>query len=553
MSRIIKLFFIALFSYSILFAYDINDKVIYQKDFENKTVYLPLNNYRTLNFSERIKNIELTNSENIRAEFIDNNNKPLMGLKILGKNIGSESALITLESGKSIQINFSIMQNLDSIITIVKVTYPNLIIEQANDTIILKGYVKDYKEKNLVIDIFKKAGIKADEKLVDMIETSNPTKMIRVKLYAVEINKDEGLTLKNNWMVSSKNYMSTVDEDGLYYNQPLNAQGAGLVASKYGVTVDPTTGAATPIVTQYSQTSADAYNIANNQRNKNLEDTLDGVMTNAVSLTGGLTGVANYLGKYFNVGLTLQYLANEGVANILDETTLITLENKEATFHAGGTIRIKSQTTTAEGVPSTDVEKIRYGLQLKIEAKNVMKDNYIDLKITTSNTKIDWSNTVDDIPSFLENEVITHVMAKNGATIVLGGLINNQNSFDEDKIPLLGDIPVLGFLFRSKAFVEGKSELVFFLTPEVVDPSINNQSKIFTKTRKKMLDTSSYRDENNILEKSLSKEREEKNAKKLKKENSSDNTSFNLFKSNEKQKLTNEEKHQLRVNEILGY
>ena len=549
MIKIFKLFLFALFSYSFTFAYDINDKVVYQKDFENKTIYLPLSNYRTLVFDERIKSIQLTNSENIKAEFIENEKSPLKILKVLGKNIGNESAIVSLESNKTIQINFSIMQNLDSIISIVKATYPNLIIEQANDTIILKGFVKDYREKDLVVDIFKKAGIKADEKLVNMIETSSPTKMVRVKLYAVEINKDEGLTLKNNWMVSSKNYMSVIDEDGLYYNEPLNNWSSQARASGYGVTTDATTGEVTPIVTQYTEISKNSYDAVNNQRNKDLEDALNGVMTNAVSLTGGLTGVANYLGKYFNVGLTLQYLANEGVANILDETTLVTLENKEATFHAGGTIRLKTQTTTAEGVPSSEVEKIRYGLQLKIKAKNVMKDNYIDLEITTSNTKIDWSNTVDDIPSFLENEVVTNVMAKNGATIVLGGLVNSQNSFDEDKIPLLGDIPVLGFLFRSKTFVEGKSELVFFLTPEVVDPAENNQQKSFIETRKQMLDTSKYRDEDNILERSLRKEREEKHEEKTKEKESF----FGKASDNKEDDLTNEEKHQQRVNEILGY
>lgn len=512
MSKVLKLLFVFLFSYTLSFAYDINDKVIYQKDFENKTIYLPINNYRTLKFDERIKNIQLTNSENIRAEFIENDEMPLMVLKVLGKNIGSESAIITLESNKSIQVNFSIMQNLDSIISLVKLTYPQLIVEQANDTILLKGYVKDYKERDLVIDIFKKAGIKIDEKLVDMIETSAPSKMIRVKLYAVEINNDEGLDLKNNWTLSSKNYFQSVDEDGLYQNNPLTSSDWGLV---------------------------------NDQRNIEMDDAIDGIMTSAVSLTGGLSGAANYLGKYFNAGLILQYLATEGIANILDETTLITLENKESSFHAGGSIRLKTQTTTAEGVPSSDVEKIDYGLQLDIKAKNIMQDSYIDLEITTSSTKIDWTNTVDDIPSFLENEVVTNVLAKDGATIVLGGLVSNENSNDVEKIPLLGDIPILGFLFTSKDFKEGKSELVFFITPEIVDPATNDQSTSFINKRKQMLDTSKYRNKDNILEKRITEKETEEESKK--KENSE-----NLFKSDTPE-LTQEEIHKKHVDSILGY
>lgn len=459
MKYFFKVLFLFLCTTSFSFAYDINDKVIYQKDFHDSTIYLPLNNYRTLIFDSRIKNIQLTNSENISADFIDSLEAPLTKLKILGKNIGNEGAIVTLENGDSIHINFSIMQNLDTIISIVKATYPNLIVEQANDTIILKGYVKDYREKDLVIDTFKKAGIKTEEKLVDMIETSTPSKMIRVKLYAVEINNDDGIDLKNNWAVSVRNYAVTEEEEGKYTYYP---------SREFG---------------HISQLNGD------------ITGALDKIMSNALTLTGGLTSAANFLSQNFNTSMILQYLESEGVANILDETTLITLENKEATFHAGGTIRIKTQTTTAEGIPSTDLEEVKYGLQLDIKAKNVMKNNYVDLELKTSSTEIDWTNMVDDIPSFTEKEIVTNVLAKNGSTIVLGGLVSNENSYDVDKIPFLGDIPILGFVFTSKAFKEGKSELVFFITPEIVDPSNNNQNTLYQDTKDKILNTSKYKKE----------------------------------------------------------
>jgi pilus assembly protein CpaC len=99
------------------------------------------------------------------------------------------------------------MKNLDNIITIVKSTYPNLIIQQANDTIILKGHVKNYREKDTVIDIFKKAGVEIENQLVDMIETSSPSKMIKIKLYAVEINNDEGMDIKNTIFQLMEVYM----------------------------------------------------------------------------------------------------------------------------------------------------------------------------------------------------------------------------------------------------------------------------------------------------------------------------------------------------------
>lgn len=103
--------------------------------------------------------------------------------------------------------------------------------------------------------------------------------MIRLKLYAVEINNNKGLDLKNNWFISGKNYIQHINTDGLYNNTPLNPS-----------------------------TQSKEYADANNQRNVGVHDAIDKLMTNAVSLTGGLTGAANYLGKYFNTGVTLGHL-----------------------------------------------------------------------------------------------------------------------------------------------------------------------------------------------------------------------------------------------------
>lgn len=280
--------------------------------------------------------------------------------------------------------------------------------------------------------------------------------MIRLKLYAVEINNSKGLDLKNNWVVSSKNFTQNVNSDGTYYNRGVNN-----------------------------------YTLTDAQRNKLVNDAIDNNLANAVTLTGGLTGAANYLGRHFNTALTLNYLASEGVASILDETTLLTLENQDATFHAGGTIYLKIATTTNQGVPTTEVRNINYGLQLDIKAENIVNNSFVNLNINTKSTQIDWTNTVDGIPSFTEKSIKTNVVVGNQSTIVLGGLISNSGSKDIEKIPLLGDIPILGMLFTSKSFKEGKSELVFFITPEIVDPHDNNQLDKFeqkTETTKTSFD-----------------------------------------------------------------
>ena len=499
-----------------------NEKIINQSEFENKTIFIDVNSYKILQFDKRIKDVQITNSENVVAEFLENRKNPLTRLKIYAKEISNESAIITFQDSSLITIGFNIIPHLKNIIYMAESTYPGLKVEQINDTIFLKGNVPNQKDKTKIHEMFEKFDIDPEKKVVDMLSTSNP-KMIRIKLYAVEIDNDKGLDLKNNWTVSSKNYVSTVNEDGLYYNYPLDTL---------------------------------AYSDANDQRNVGLEDALDDIMVSAVSLTGGLTGTANFLGDYFNTSLTLQYLADEGVANVLDETTLITLENKEAIFKAGGELYVRLSSDE-----KAELETLFYGLELTLTAKEVMNDEFVHLTVTTRSRELDWANAVDEIPSITNKEINTTVIIKNKATVVLGGLINNENSKSSTKIPLLGDIPILGALFKSDSYKEGKSELVFFITPEIVKAVDNNQikefkahkSNVFDKYKKDTEDTYlnllNINYDNDSSEKKLNTIEKPMNEMKKKKPIEQKD----MIKKSIEPELTDEQKHQQRVNEILGY
>lgn len=456
--KLLKIFFSLLILNSIIFANELKYKELYDKE-----IHITNGSFKVLEFKKVITNIKVNNKENLEIDFVEDNKKPLQSIKILTKKLGFSNILVTFFDDTSAHISVNVIDNYKTVIDIAKALSPDIKIRQTNGKIILTGEVKDQKSKDKIIKLFEKSGVDVEKDFIDLSTIKSPDKMIRVKLYAVEINNSKGLDLKNNWFVSGKNYMEVVTSDGRYYNEPLDS------------------------------TANQGYNNANNQRIKEVNDSINTMMSNAVSLSGGLTGAANYLGRYFNAGLTLNYLASKGVANILDETTLLTLEKEEATFHAGGTIYLKTQTTTSEGLPTTEVKNINYGLQLDIKAANIVNNDYINLNITTKSTQIDWANQVDGIPSFTEKSINTKVIAGNNSTIILGGLINSKNAKDINKIPLLGDIPILGFLFKSESFKNGESELVFFITPEIVDPTLNNQKDelkektLFTKIVKEKL------------------------------------------------------------------
>ncbi len=418
---------------------------------QGEVINIEINSYKILQFSKRITDITLNSSKSVSINYLDKNgNIPFSKVKVFAKERGKSYALITFEDKSVTQINFNVVSDIKDLEAVVRSIGPNVTLTKINENIVLKGEVKNNKSKSKILDIVK--NYQSDIKLVDLIKTKEPDLMVRMKLYIAEINNDDGFEIKNNWFVSNKNYIQSTTPDGLYFNDPLNP------------------------------TMDSGWNDANNQRIPSVTNAIDGIMASAVSLTGGLTGAANYLGKYFNVGYTLRFLQTEGVARVLDESELLTLEGKESVFHAGGKVYVKTTGSTADGLPVTELREIDYGLKLKVTVNEVINNEYVDLTITTNQDKIDWANQVDGIPNFVKQSIDTYIIAKDNNTIVLGGLVSKEDSKNYEKVPFLGDIPILGELFKSRDFQNGKSELVFFIVPEIVDPANNsNEDRIKAK------------------------------------------------------------------------
>jgi len=427
MKKIIVLIFVLLIS-----VYADENYVIIKGNGSKSPISAQKGSYKILEFSKMISKVKVNDSKTIEVSFIKNQNKPLHTIKVYAKEIGNMTIFIDFVDQTNLQVGFNVVKDLSAIIKLAKKISPNLIVEQSSSEIVLKGKVDTNKDKKKIIKLFEKANIDIEKDLIDLVKIEHPDKMLRVKLYVTEINNNKGREIKNNWAVGFKDFTVYKDNDP---RKPI---------LKY--------------------------------------DEFSNAIENAVTLSGGLTAAANALSGNFNLGMVLNYLSSKGVAKILDETTLVTLENKEAKFHAGGTIYIKMQTTTKQGVPSTEVKPIKYGLQLMIKAKDIVNDEYIDMEITTKSTQIDRVNQVDGIPSFTDKTIETFVLTKNKSTIVLGGLIKSQDIKSYSKIPLLGDIPLLGELFKSKDFTEGKSELVFFITPEIVDVSKSDEKNKLEKS-----------------------------------------------------------------------
>jgi len=108
-------------------------------------------------------------------------------------------------------------------------------------------------------------------------------------------------------------------------------------------------------------------------------------------------------------------------------------------------------------------------------------------KVATEISAVDRSNAVGDVPAFITRRTSTDVFMHDQETLVMSGLIDRDINESVEKIPLLGDIPILGALFRSTDWNNNKTELVIFVTPTVYDAKSEfNQSKV--RRRQEMFD-----------------------------------------------------------------
>ena len=190
---------------------------------------------------------------------------------------------------------------------------------------------------------------------------------------------------------------------------------------------------------------------------------------NAVPITGpGNTPAAIPSGlnaiTLLNLGLNAQLnlLAQEGKASLLAEPQLSARNGSKASFLAGG--EIPYAVATRDGIA---IQFKPYGVKLEITPR-VDRQGVIRATIQTEVSGIDRSVTTAGGPALLSRKTDTEFNLRNGETIVLSGLLQREASSDVDKVPLLGDLPVLGALFRSRRFQNKETELVVFVTPTVV-------------------------------------------------------------------------------------
>ncbi|MDN5093292.1 type II secretion system protein GspD [Aliarcobacter butzleri] len=255
---------------------------------------------------------------------------------------------------------------------------------------------------------------------------------------------------------------------------------------------------------------------------KEAVDTL-GIRMSDVNIKSGLA-----------LGASLNLLQQNGALDIVSEPSILAIDNKESSIYVGEKISVEiSSTLTDGGLQRTNYEREDIGLTLKVKPR-ISSDTKLTLEINTLLEGIkSTSVSAGQNPDTLKKEIKTAAILNNGESVIIGGLIENKNETIEQKVPVLGDIPLFGELFKNDSKMNKKNNLVIIVTPYMIP-----KSKDITYIREQLSELKKLEDK--YLQDSLFIIKD--NSKKGKE---------NIFVENNEN--DNKSEHEKRVKEILGY
>lgn len=169
-------------------------------------------------------------------------------------------------------------------------------------------------------------------------------------------------------------------------------------------------------------------------------------------------------GNAASVDLLMQALETKGLARRLANPTLVSVNGATAAFVVGGEVPVSS--VDSEGATSTTYRE--YGVKLAFTPQ-VLPGRMIRLNIRPEVSEVDWSRRVNDNPAFVSRKVDTTVELTSGSSFAIAGLLQRDSVRSARQFPWMGNVPILGSLFRSSAYQNNQTELVVIVTPYLVN------------------------------------------------------------------------------------
>jgi general secretion pathway protein D len=231
----------------------------------------------------------------------------------------------------------------------------------------------------------------------------------------------------------------------------------------------------------------------------NLAQSLDSLLQNPSQLTGLALGFRS--GGTYTISTTdssgntveqkipllsaiIRLAASNEDLNVLSTPHVLATANEEATISIGEEIpQITNSTTTEGGATTRSFSRVRVATELNITPQ-INAGDYITLKIKQKVNSV-GTRSIDGQLNTINREATTTAIVRDQQTIVIGGLMEDRKQVTESKVPFLGDIPILGWLFKSRSTDNQKVNLLLFLTPHIIKDTANMNDQFFNKLRER--------------------------------------------------------------------
>lgn len=353
---------------------------------------------------------------------------------VVGKKAGSTSLLVWSNHGRQ-EYNVYVSGDDEGTEKAIQkaIGYPGVKVQMMNGKLLLRGKVKNQYEHDSAVKVAQLylgsgggtisstsangegQGAAADSNIIDLLDMTNPSQ-VRLEAQIIEINTSAERNL------------------GIQYWSPTigSSTGSGSDSGNDDLT----------------RGSSGLFYVGENFKNSR--------------------GSFGWLGSHIsNMNASLQALVTEGKARILSRPSITTMSGQKANILIGG--RIPIPTSAGDGQIAIDWRE--YGIRLNIEPV-VDAENKITSKVHAEVSTLDYGHSVTEndfsIPAIASREADAVINVRSGMTMAIGGLLNSQDGKTVTKIPLLGDIPIIGQFFRHTQKTRDNRELLILITPTLV-------------------------------------------------------------------------------------
>ena len=198
-----------------------------------------------------------------------------------------------------------------------------------------------------------------------------------------------------------------------------------------------------------------------------------GFPSSGIGVSEAVNAIFRFIAQDTTWTLFIDAMKEEGLLKVLAEPTLITLSGKTANFLAGGEFPIPIPQTTGAGGATITIEYKPFGIGLNF-TPTVLSNKKINMLVAPEVSELDFSNALTTsgfvVPAITTRRVSTVIELADGQSFAIAGLLKDDVREIVSKFPLLGDIPILGALFRSTSFRRNETELIVIVTPHLVKP-----------------------------------------------------------------------------------